>query len=182
MRFMLEAWESIQIFLQTGGPVLKAIGVLALVMWVLIMERVVYLAYFHRQRVKRVMAEWSCRAERGSWYARQIRAQLLSETRRALVGPLPFIKTLVSTCPLLGLMGTVMGMIEVFHVMALVGSGNARAMAGGVSMATIPTMAGMVVAIAGLYVVTRLDRSAKKRMTRLTETMIIERGAACAAG
>ena len=61
------------------------------------------------------------------------------------------VKTLVALCPLLGLLGTVTGMIEVFDVMAIAGSGNARAMAAGVSKATIPTMAGMVAAISGLY-------------------------------
>ena len=58
---------------------------------------------------------------------------------------------LIKLCPLLGLLGTVTGMIHVFDVMAVTGTGNARAMASGISLATIPTMAGMVIAIAGLY-------------------------------
>ena len=61
------------------------------------------------------------------------------------------IKMLITLCPLLGLLGTVTGMIHVFDVMAVTGTGNTRAMAAGVSQATIPTMAGMVIAIAGLY-------------------------------
>ena len=51
---------------------------------------------------------------------------------------------------MLGLLGTVTGMIEVFDVMAISGSGNARGMAGGVSQATLPTMAGMVAALSGM--------------------------------
>ena len=47
----------------------------------------------------------------------------------------------------MGLMGTVTGMIEVFDVMAISGSGNPRSMAAGVSKATVPTMAGMVAAL-----------------------------------
>jgi len=58
---------------------------------------------------------------------------------------------LIGLCPLFGLLGTVTGMIHVFDVMAVTGTGNARAMASGISQATIPTMAGMVIAIAGLY-------------------------------
>jgi biopolymer transport protein ExbB len=42
-------------------------------------------------------------------------------------------------------------MIEVFDVMTILGTGNPRAMASGVSKATIPTMAGMVVALSGLF-------------------------------
>ena len=53
-------------------------------------------------------------------------------------------------------------MIEVFDVMAAAGSGNPRAMASGVSRATIPTMAGMVAALSGLYFSARLSRRAEK--------------------
>jgi biopolymer transport protein ExbB len=52
---------------------------------------------------------------------------------------------------MLGLLGTVYGMIEVFDVLAVMGSGNPRAMSTGVAKATIPTMAGMTVALSGLY-------------------------------
>ena len=45
------------------------------------------------------------------------------------------IRALVALCPMLGLLGTVTGMIEVFDVMAIAGSGNARGMAAGVSKA-----------------------------------------------
>ena len=71
------------------------------------------------------------------------------------------IASLVALCPLLGLLGTVTGMIEVFDVMALTGSGNPRAMASGVAKATIPTMAGMVAALSGLIFSTQLQNKAK---------------------
>ena len=64
---------------------------------------------------------------------------------------LPIIEVLVTICPLLGLIGTVTGMIEVFFVMAVSGGGDAKSMAGGVSKATLPTMAGMVGAISGIF-------------------------------
>ena len=75
-------------------------------------------------------------------------------------------------CPLLGLMGTVTGMIEVFDVMAISGSGNARSMASGVSKATIPTMAGMVASLSGVFMVTWFQRNAK-RQTELLEDKLV---------
>jgi biopolymer transport protein ExbB len=60
-------------------------------------------------------------------------------------------------CPLLGLLGTVTGMVAVFDAMATLG-GNARSMAAGVSMATIPTMAGMIASLSGLLGTTILKR------------------------
>jgi len=78
------------------------------------------------------------------------------------------IKTLVALLPLLGLLGTVTGMIEVFDVMALSGSSNARLMAGGVFKATIPTMAGMTAALSGLYFSTVLPHIPTKSTPAIT--------------
>jgi biopolymer transport protein ExbB len=87
---------------------------------------------------------------------------------------MPIIKTLVAVCPLLGLMGTVTGMIEVFDVMAISGSGNARSMASGVSKATIPTMAGMVGALSGVFLVTVLNQKITKESEELEDHLTSE--------
>ena len=71
-------------------------------------------------------------------------------------------KTMVALCPLLGLLGTVTGMIEVFNIMAVTGGGDAKSMAGGVSRATIPTMAGMVAALSGVFANTYVTRIAQR--------------------
>ena len=89
---------------------------------------------------------------------------------------LAYIRVLVALCPLLGLLGTVTGMIEVFDVMAVAGSGNAKAMAGGVSKATIPTMAGMVAALSGLILSARLEQFAADEGERLADRLEIEHG------
>ena len=84
---------------------------------------------------------------------------------------LAYIRVLVALCPLLGLLGTVTGMIEVFDVMAVAGSGNAKAMAGGVSKATIPTMAGMVAALSGVYFGTWLEHKAATETEKLEDLL-----------
>ena len=64
---------------------------------------------------------------------------------------------------MIGLLGTVYGMIEVFEVLSFLGTGNPRAMSSGVAKATIPTMASMVITLFGLYfrqdIGTRLEKS-----------------------
>ena len=55
--------------------------------------------------------------------------------------------TIASICPSLGLLGTVVGMIKVFHVISIQGVGNPTALAGGISEALITTAAGLIVAI-----------------------------------
>ncbi len=106
-----------------------------------------------------------------SWGAHPTRALMISEAPVHLRQSIIMINTLVAVCPLLGLLGTVTGMIEVFDVMAAAGNSNARAMASGVSMATIPTMAGMVAALSGLYFSVRLQRFAQDESQKLADKM-----------
>ena len=72
-----------------------------------------------------------------------------------------------------GLLGTVTGMIEVFDVMAVAGSGNARGMAAGVSKATLPTMAGMVGALSGMLFQIQLRRFAQSESERVADSLLI---------
>ena len=65
-------------------------------------------------------------------------------------------------------------MITVFDVMAISGSGNPRSMAAGVSRATIPTMAGMVGALSGVFLVTVLTRSVKRQIESLEDHMAMD--------
>lgn len=174
---MIEFLEAIRDFTETGGQVLLVIGFLIFVMWLLILERAMYLLYWHKQNKKEAVAMWKARSDRSSWYAEQVRQKVISALTIKLNGSIPIIQALVALCPLLGLMGTVTGMIEVFDVMAISGSGNARSMASGVSKATIPTMAGMVGALSGVFASTWLNRSVKTERTHLEDALIIERNA-----
>ncbi|MEN9464445.1 MAG: hypothetical protein RL217_626 [Pseudomonadota bacterium] len=58
--------------------------------------------------------------------------------------------TIASIAPLLGLLGTVFGMIEIFNQIMMLGTGNTGAFAGGISEALITTAAGLIVAIPAL--------------------------------
>lgn len=160
-------------FLELGGGVLVLITLLTLVMWCCIFERMLYLGRPHRHAVATALAAWRQRAEHHSWYARQIRERLISLVVQGLEQNLKFIDTCVALCPLLGLLGTVTGMIEVFQVMAESGSGNPRSMATGVSKATLPTLAGMVAALSGLGVSAWLSKRVAEERELLTERLFM---------
>ncbi len=163
--------EAVRDFLELGGPVLTWIAVLGLVMWMFMIERILYLFFSHRVALRSVIATWEARSDRTSWYAHQIRDQLISMASMKLEKNLSIIKTLVVLCPLMGLLGTVTGMIEVFEVMAISGTGNARSLAAGVSKATVPTMAGMVVALSGVFLSSWLQKKASRYRELLSEKM-----------
>lgn len=167
----LDPLRSVRDLIDAGGPVVVLILGVTFVTWVLIFERLWYFWRGYPRLADQVSRAWAERHDRSSWNAHQIRRLLLSEARLALEHSLLLIRTLVALCPLLGLLGTVTGMIEVFEVMAIAGSGNARAMASGVSRATIPTMAGMVAAICGLLVSLQLDRFARNEAERLADRL-----------
>lgn len=146
---MSDAYNAIIAFMEQGGDVLWLIAMLTFLMWTLIFERIWYFQTEHKTVVRNATEAWEARAERRSWSARQIRDSLISDAADKITGSLPLIHTCVTLCPLLGLLGTVTGMISVFDAMATQG-GNARSMAAGVSMATIPTMSGMIASLSGL--------------------------------
>jgi biopolymer transport protein ExbB len=147
----LDMLDSINIFMIRGGPVLWIIAWLLLVKWSLIFERIWFINTTHAANVKNTLAAWNARTDTKSWSAHQIRTMMISKISLDVRSTLPIIEVLVTICPLLGLIGTVTGMIEVFFIMAVTGGGDAKSMAGGVSKATIPTMAGMVGAISGSF-------------------------------
>ena len=158
-------------FLQTGGFVLKIIMITALFLWTFIMERLAYYLFAHKAIQARLKAEWDAREDKSSWKARAIRDEMVSQIKERTDTNVGIIKTLVALAPLLGLLGTVTGMIEVFDVMALSGSSNARLMAGGVFKATIPTMAGMVVALSGLFFSNVLPRWSARSTARFADEL-----------
>lgn len=95
------------------------------------------------------------------------------------------IKLLAMVSPLLGLLGTVSGMVKTFVVIAEFGTGNARALASGISEALITTQTGLVVAVPGLFMasfllrrsnglVERIDRFCLRLSSAQPDTALIE--------
>lgn len=168
---MGHVFEAVGDFINRGGNVLVLIFITTLAMWTLILERQWYFRVVYPAQCRELLERWNARADQISWRAHKIRELWISEAAIDLGRSLPLISALVALCPLLGLLGTVTGMIEVFDVMATAGNSNARAMAEGVSKATIPTMAGMVAAISGLYYGVKLKRFAQDEAEKLADHM-----------
>jgi len=174
MLWLFDSVEAIRDFMSLGGPVLLAIAVTIFQMWVLIVERIMFFRSSMKTMSRQIHDDWESRKERKSWAAHQIRELMISRFEESTNKGINLIQTLVALCPLLGLLGTVTGMISVFQVMAVSGSGNVRAMAAGVSQATVPTMAGMVGALSGVLLVTLLSRRAAREVHFLEDTMTMD--------
>ncbi|WP_252178320.1 MotA/TolQ/ExbB proton channel family protein [Endozoicomonas sp. 4G] len=171
MLWLLEELESIRRFLGMGGDVLMMLFVLTLLLWVLVIERYLYFFTEYPKLIRKTMDNWNARADKKSWSAKKIRQSMISEVSLSVNRGMPMIKTLIALCPLLGLLGTVVGMVSVFDVLAMTGTGSPRAMASGISKATIPTMAGMVAALSGLYFSALLEKRAHRATHQISDSL-----------
>jgi biopolymer transport protein ExbB len=171
MVYLMELWESVRGFIATGGDVLYVVALALFLMWILMIEKFWFLNTDFPKLQKSIIEEWDARQDTTSWYAHRIRDKWISEAAEKLESRMLTIKTLVAMCPMIGLLGTVTGMIAVFEIMAVQGTGNPRLMASGISMATIPTMAGMVAALSGVFFSSRLDAKIKMAKAKLVDSL-----------
>ncbi|MDR3090092.1 MAG: MotA/TolQ/ExbB proton channel family protein [Desulfobulbaceae bacterium] len=180
-------------YMQAGGEVMWPLAILSFIMFFLIVERALTIGRGFVRKPLPFAAAWDyvrrgrdpaldghhgvVAALVGNFLAArgddpELNARILRETAkemsRALTDRLPFIGALAAVAPLLGLLGTVTGMIATFDVMAIFGAGNAKAMAGGISEALITTQTGLLVAIPGLCMKNFLEKRAKNLEKRLT--------------
>ena len=162
-------FESIQDFLYLGGWVLQLIFLTIFILWILIMERFWYFYFNFKKDSQFFLDKW--KKYKGSFGSLPLKRWKVDVSILSLLlnKNISHIKTLVALCPLMGLLGTVTGMISVFEIMAEVGTGNARLMASGVSQATIPTMAGMVGALSGIYVIRVLEKCARREKQKFID-------------
>lgn len=149
--FLSAPFEAVLDMRQLGGPVVVWIFVACVLMWTIVLERFWYFGKVLPVESTRLLSEWNGRSNKLSWASRQIRAAMISRLNAGMNRNLQILRVLVPMCPLLGLIGTVSGMLSVFDSMAALGSADARSMATGVSEAMVCTLTGLAVSISGLY-------------------------------
>ncbi len=97
-----------------------------------------------------VFAAGISNAKRGRDIMKEAMEEAAGQVSHSLERYLTSLGIIASVSPLLGLLGTVVGMIKVFTALMLEGAGNANVLAGGISQALITTAAGLSVAIPAL--------------------------------
>ena len=107
----------------------------------------------------------------GSGESKEILEEMLLEhivtVQPRLERLLPFVQVTAAVAPLLGLLGTVTGMINTFKLITIFGTGDARQLSGGISEALITTEFGLIVAIPSLIAYAILNRQAKSTLANL---------------
>lgn len=191
-------WQQVQ----SGGPLVWPILAIFAVASLLIVERLVFLLrnrvnahlLFDNLAAMAEQGDWRacrehCRKLAGKPLARVLAAGIdhcqggreLMENglQEAILREIPpmerflaSLAMLAAIAPLLGLLGTVTGMIDTFHVITQYGTGDPRMMSGGISVALVTTMLGLGVAIPIMLVHTLLNRAVDNRIAELEEKAV----------
>ena len=165
--------ERILAFFDQGGGLLWVILFISVLMWTLILERYWFLYFQLPKLTSKLLDAWRNRGEKSLFNEQRMKEGLIAQFFSEALNNLKIIDILTQVLPLLGLLGTVSGMIKVFEVINAFGAGNARGMAAGISEALITTMAGLVTALSGLFFAanlqSRVQQARDRFATRLTD-------------
>ena len=191
LQLLEQTWFRLETYLQDGGVVMLPLVLVSLLMWVLIMDRIFFFRRLYRKTmsarsawehiqqqrmpdpgeyrgiVSLLVADFLENRSGDRMLDRFILDERVQHINRRMKDYLALIGVLAAIAPLLGLLGTVTGMIATFDVLSVFGTGNAKAMAGGISEALITTQTGLLVAIPGLYMKGFLDRRADNLIQRV---------------
>ena len=167
------------VHLAAGGPIMFPLLILCLWMWLLIISKILeFMEEAHKERRGQSQGDTNWQhamhttfsalrtghPEQDLHLARTLAAEQIRQRQRHV----KTVSVLAATAPLLGLLGTVTGMISTFDGMARFGTGNARVMAAGISQAMITTQAGLVIAVPGLFMGNFLRRRAENMARRIS--------------
>lgn len=191
MQMLIDQYYAVQGYLAAGGMVMVPLLAVSVIMWILIINRMFFFRRLNRKNMTReraaeyirdcqvpdpkdyrgvvamLVTEFQWRRTGNVNIDRHILDETVMSVGSKLEGTLSVIGVLAKVAPLMGLLGTVTGMIVTFDIISVFGAGNARAMAGGISEALITTQTGLMVAIPGLYAHNFLTRRAENLKRRV---------------
>ncbi|BCS88144.1 MotA/TolQ/ExbB proton channel family protein [Pseudodesulfovibrio sediminis] len=167
--------------LMQGGSIMLPIGFLALALWWLVFLKAWEIWVLNHAENKSDMLHvhetqgWQNALSKEYLTSRSGNEELDVELARVLVDRhagyvekgITTIMVLAATAPLLGLLGTVSGMVDTFDVIAQFGTGNAKGLASGISQALVTTQSGLIVAVPGMMAGGFLYRKANKLRRRM---------------
>jgi len=160
-------------YLYQGGDVIFPLIFVSVWMWYLIIKKLCVLNYWKKQRgknsdeIQSVMADYKTHKTPDPKINRRLLETLVKKRQINIERHVQTIFVLAAIAPLLGLLGTVTGMISTFEAISRFGTANARAMAAGISEALITTQIGLIVAVPGLFMGHMIRRKTDAMQNRM---------------
>ena len=154
--------------LDRGGSLMWVLLCWLCVIWTLILERAISSEGRDASLVGDYRKAWLRLPSR---LRRRFNPILLDHVQQAFLPHSRVLNALVATAPLLGLLGTVVGMVYIFEMLAFAGHAQLQFMSAGIAKATFPTLLGMIVAISGVLGTTWLKSLTRRRSERAWKLM-----------
>jgi len=183
-----------------GGVIMYPLLFVSIVMWILIINRIIFFKKMGKKYISRkealdyilsgnfdpdemmyrditgvIIGEFLKNRTCNSSLDAFIMDEIILKVLYSLDKYLNLISILATIAPLLGLLGTVIGMVKTFDVISFFGTGNPKAMASGISEALITTQTGLIIAIPGIYMNNFLNKRAYKLKLRVSSIGIFLR-------
>jgi biopolymer transport protein ExbB len=152
-------------FIDQGGPIVFVLFFISIYLFILLAAKFKFL-FFEITEILKSFDSKVNSIEKDEFYLLNLSIQK-ANFKSVVLKDFTTIQILITLCPVLGLLGTVTGMIEVFDVVSFFGTGNARALASGITKATLPTMTGMAISIVGLLTFTILNSKSQTLISKL---------------
>lgn len=176
MQQILALYQDLLAFMQQGGWVLWTVFGTCVLLWLLIFERWIFYRIQFQHAAHEAKQKWQKCHPPSAWCAKVIRNKLISELSVRLHARLKLMQTLIIICPLMGLLGTVTGMVNLFELIAINGNSDVKAMSAGIYQAILPTLAGLVVGLSGFYFATRFNQLAVRYTQQLADSLTFTHG------
>lgn len=162
---MFDFFRTFNNFIDQGGPIVLVLFFISIYLFVLLAAKFKFL-FFEISDVQKSFEEEMQNIKKDELFLLNTSIQK-ADFKSIVLKDFATIQILITLCPVLGLLGTVTGMIEVFDVVSFFGTGNARALASGITKATLPTMTGMAISIVGLLTFTVLNSKSQSLISKL---------------
>ncbi len=170
--FFLTCADAFISVFEKGGIVLMLFFCLYLFLCYLISDKYFYFKFYFKNDFETFKKSISHISAPNKFLFEAMITNEISTLKAKVTKNFSLIKVLVGVCPLMGLLGTVTGMVSVFDVLAIAGSSDARSMASGISKATVPTMAGMLGALTGMLIVKYLNDYSTESMHNINDYLL----------
>ncbi|PKH04912.1 MotA/TolQ/ExbB proton channel family protein [Moritella sp. Urea-trap-13] len=160
-------------FLGNASLIFWVIMLLSVVMWWTIARCYLQYGWQYPALCKHYQAEWAQWQDQSHLLAVAVRDGFISELQSQLTRKLIFIKTLTGVLPLLGLLGTVDGMIDNFSVLSD-SLGVSELFSSGIAQALLTTLAGLVTGLSGLFFCHSLHKRANLLTLDLAQKLVVK--------
>lgn len=168
--------NEIELLLESGGSIVLIISILTFLMWILFIERMLFFSMKEKEFCSCFIYRWRKLQKIDSIPHSDealilIKQRLIAEFNQGVSWNKKLIDCLVNMAPMLGLLGTTWGMMEVFNIISITDGGDIRQISEGVSKTIIPTLCGMTVSISGLLMSALLKKRIETSILRFNKAL-----------